>query len=185
MNYNVLSDSILAKLDEVSMVFGKFQQDQNLICPTGCGKCCFSPEVSCAPYELLPLALHLLKTKQAESFLEKLKESKSNLCPLLEVTDEKRGMGRCLHYRYRPYLCRAFGASARVGKNNQTDLSVCSNFEKGDSPANYDGIPFIDLWKRKLEGIDPHLSGNDLPINSALKIILEKVLLWDSYHEKN
>ncbi len=94
-------------------------------------------------------------------------------------------MGSCTHYRYRPYLCRAFGATARVGKNNQTDLSICVNLEKNENHnLNHKEIPFIDQWKRKLEALDPHLSGNELPINSALMIILEKVLLWDSYQER-
>lgn len=186
MENRELSNSIIKKYDEISKVFGEFQHKSKLSCPEGCGKCCFKPDISCSPYELLPLAFHLLDTNRAESFLEKAKESQNDRCLLLEVSDQAMGMGRCREYHHRPYICRAFGVSARHGKNNKIDYSICRVLKNNDQfipdfEFSSEEIPFIEIWKKRLEVLDPHLLEIEIPINQALVIILEKVLLWDSY----
>ncbi|MGZ3787327.1 MAG: YkgJ family cysteine cluster protein [Bacteriovorax sp.] len=184
-----LANSITHQYDEISKVFGEFQHKSKLPCPEGCGKCCFKPDISCAPYELLPLALHLLETKRAERFLEKAKEAHPSRCLLLEVTDEEKGMGRCSEYRFRPFICRAFGVSARHGKKGKVDYSICRILKDNDhfSPEfdfTENEIPFIEVWKKRFEALDPHLLEKEIPINEALVYILERALLWDSYREK-
>ncbi len=185
-----LSLSILNKYEEVSKVFGDFQKKNNLHCPTGCGKCCFNPEISCTPYELIPMALHLLATKKAEVYLEEAKIKKDGRCLFLKVTDEEKGLGSCREYEHRPFLCRAFGISARHGKNNQIEYNICKVFKDTNQiteDLNFaeSEIPFIEIWNKNLETLDPHFLEKEIPINHALIAILEKVLLWDSYQEKN
>lgn len=183
-----LSNSIKLKYDEISKVFGEFQHKSNLPCPEGCGKCCFKPNISCAPYELLPLAFYLLDSGSAESYLEKAKRTVGESCPFLVVKNEEKGMGVCSEYQYRPFICRAFGVTARHGKNDKIDYSICSVLKSNEqvfSKFREDEIPFIEVWKKRLESLDPHLLEKEIPINQALVIILEKVLLWDSYQEKN
>ncbi len=189
MTIEELSHSISISLDEVSKAFSEFQHKSKLPCPEDCIKCCVKPDISCAPYELLPLALYLLKNNKAELFLDKVAQAQNDRCILLEVSDEAKGMGRCSEYQFRPFICRAFGISARHGKNNKIDYSICRVLKENDHITKEitfaeEEIPFIEIWKKKLEALDPHLSEKEIPINQGLAIILEKVLLWDSFQEK-
>jgi hypothetical protein len=70
----LLKNLIHNQLEETAKVFSDFQNETTLICPNGCGKCCFKPNILCAPYELYPLANHLIENNLAEYFLEKLNE---------------------------------------------------------------------------------------------------------------
>lgn len=184
-----LAQTISLKYAEVSKVFNEFQQKTNLLCPEGCGKCCFKPDIACAPYELLPLALYLLKTNRAEIFLEKATQAQNDRCILLEISDEEKGKGRCSEYQFRPFICRAFGVSARHGKKDNIDYSICRVLKENDSFApqfsfTQEEIPFIEIWKKQLEALDPRLAEKEIPINQGLVILLEKVLLWDSLRQK-
>lgn len=183
-----LSEKIFQNLEKVSSVFSDFQNKSKLHCPPGCGQCCFKPYVSCSPYELLPLALSLLDSGRAESALESAYANKDKHCLLLNVTNAETGQGYCGEYQYRPFVCRAFGVSARHGKHG-VDYSICRVLKDSDtfSPdfgPNVEDIPFIEIWKKNLEALDPYLSDKEIPINQALIVILEKVLLWDSYQKK-
>jgi len=179
-----LSDSIKLKYDEISKVFGDFQQKSALTCPPGCGKCCFKPDISCTPYELLPMALHLLDQGRAERVLEKALENIHERCLFLQISDESAGKARCSEYDYRPFICRAFGVSARNGKKG-VDYSICRELKKNDLFTPDFGhvdedLPYIEVWKKRLETLDPKLLEKEIPINQSLAVILEKVLLWDS-----
>lgn len=172
----------------ISKVFGHFQERTKLVCPEGCGKCCLNPDISCAPYELLPFAFYLLENNLAQTFLEKAAANKGQYCILLEVKDESQGKATCSHYEYRPFVCRAFGVAARHSKNNTVEYSVCKVLKDKDeyqklSVLNLaeNEIAFIDIWKRRLCSLDPKLQEEEIPINEALAVILEMVLLWDQY----
>ncbi|MFA6236719.1 MAG: YkgJ family cysteine cluster protein [Bacteriovorax sp.] len=185
MQLEDLSNNILIKFKEISETFGGFQQRTKLRCPEGCGKCCFKPEISCSPFELLPLAFHLLKDGRAVSFLDNIKSLEVSHCPLLEVTNAELGYGRCTEYEYRPFLCRAFGVTARHGKNSQIDYSVCKVLQEdkifsADFMSSQEEIPFMNIWKKRFESLDPHLQEKEVPIKEGLIFMLEKVLLWDS-----
>lgn len=179
-----LSHSIQLKFDEISKVFGDFQSNSGLTCPSECGKCCFKPDISCAPYELLPMALHLLDIRQAESVLETALMNLDSRCLFLQITDEQNGKARCREYQHRPFICRAFGVSARRGKRG-TEYSICRELKSNnDYTPNFshidEDVPYIEVWKKRLESLDPKLLEKEIPINQALAIVLEKVLLWDS-----
>lgn len=188
MNLEFLAEEIMKQFAETSSVFGKFQQKSGLVCPTGCGKCCMNPEISCAPYELLPLVLHLVRHNRAEEMLLNAQSKTQQSCMFLEVSTDAKSSARCLEYHYRPFICRAFGVSARRGKNENIDFSICSTLKEENreqvaelsSLANLDEIPFIDVWKKQLMAIDPALLEVELPINQSLVLMLEKVLLLEN-----
>ncbi len=183
-----LTKNILDELELASQAFARFQSASQLTCPEGCGKCCFNPEVSCTPYELLPLAFYLLENNLAEDFLEKAKASLGEHCLLLTVIDKDKGKGNCSQYKFRPFVCRAFGVAARSNKNNLNELSICktlkeqSSFNLDDIHTKLTGeVPLLEVWKKRLEVIDPALNTIEKPINEALLIMLEKLLLLNSY----
>lgn len=172
------------QLEIVASVFGTFQKKSKLNCPSECGNCCFKPDISCTPYELLPLAFHLAENDLAESILEKARSQSSDRCIFLKVVDEEKGHGQCLEYKFRPYVCRVFGVAARKNKYGNADLSICSKLKEmyeHDLDVSSEEVPHIEKWKANLESLDPHLTEKEIPINQALIVILEKVLLVKSF----
>lgn len=185
-----LAQNIHTELEASSRVFGDFQKHSKLQCPPECGKCCFKPDLSCNPYELIPLAFYLVEKNLAEDILERAKDNIGRPCVLLEMKDETSGKGRCGHYSYRPFVCRAFGVAGRVAKDESIELSVCRELKLD---AHYqssefirltsENVPLLEVFKKRLESIDPKLLEEEIPINEAIIFILEKVLLWKSYQE--
>ncbi len=178
-----LSKKIHSKLNEVSTVFGQFQTQSTLNCPPGCGKCCYKSDISCSPYELLPMAFSLMENGKAEAVLAKAYSPNGLHCLFLEVKDELNRMGSCTEYENRPFICRAFGVSARYGKHQSIEVSICKTLrdKQGLMPLisySNDEIPHIDSWKKNLETIDPQLLLIERPINESIIFLLEKLLLW-------
>lgn len=184
-----LSQSLQQEYSDVSLVFSHFQKETGLICREGCGKCCFKTDIVCSPIELLPLGLSLISRNQAESMLEKCLSNLQNHCVLLEVQDADRGLARCSEYSFRPYICRAFGVSARKNKYGKPDFSICK-FIKEDWPEELTtmlqnefaekDLPYIELWRKKIESLDPAFLEQQLPINQSLAIMLEKLLFIEA-----
>jgi Fe-S-cluster containining protein len=190
MSHRELAKIIDQKLIEVSDVFGQFQKIVGLGCPVDCGKCCFKADISCSPYELLPMAFHLIDVGRAEAVLEKARLHKENHCLFLEVSDSASGTGRCSEYQHRPFICRAFGLAARRGKHEKIERSICKTLSEMQEAAPHiqftdDEIPLIDIWKKNMESIDPHLLAEEVPIHQGIVILLEKLLLWKNLSEQS
>lgn len=185
-----LSKNIEEKLTEVADVFSMAQSSAGLICPGECAKCCFKSDIYCSPYELLPMAYHLIDRGEAEEVLEKARLHIDDHCLFLDISDKIKGHGRCREYQHRPFICRAFGHSARVGKYDKRERSICKTLSEleANSPQLQiieSEIPLIDLWKKQVESIDPRLLIDELPIHQSLIFILEKLLLWESLSERS
>ncbi len=193
-NYNQLSKLILKEYDEISKEFSHFQVDSKLTCITGCGKCCFKPDIYCSPIELLPMALQLLKSGEAEKYLELSLSKQDERCVFLNVSDERSFKASCSQYAFRPLVCRTFGVSARHFKNGKIDFSVCKTL-KDNKPEEFNNLiqyqenlnnvklPFIDLCKSRLVTLDPQFLDSEFPINKSLRIILEKILYLSSLYD--
>jgi Fe-S-cluster containining protein len=174
----LLKNLIHTQLEETAQAFSEFQNKTTLLCPSGCGKCCFKPNITSAPYELFPLAHYLVENNLAEKYLEKIQINDDRICVLLNIQDKENGLGQCSHYEYRPFVCRAFGIAARTNKYQEQELVVCPTLKEVHSiKLDFKDAPNIHLWKKKLEAIDPKLTEKEIPINAGLKILLEKLLL--------
>lgn len=194
-HFEELSESITREFAAISKTFQAFQHASQLDCLNGCAKCCFKPDIYCSPIELLPMALDLLKRGEAQAMYEKCLEKQDDRCMFLNASDEEKFLGKCDEYTHRPLICRTFGVSARHGKNNSVEFSVCQVLRKEKSEelakileqhySSADELPFIDTGKSKLITLDPRFLEEERTINQSLKIILEKVLLYASYAEGN
>lgn len=190
-HHKELAEKILQEYTGISKEFSDFQTKSNLSCIEGCGKCCFKPDIYCSPYELLPLALELLEKGEAQQVYERCCEKENERCIFLNVKNEEKYKASCDAYMFRPLICRTFGVSVRHGKNKRVDVSVCKTLqdEKAieyndlltSSQNENSELPFIDQSKNGLLTLDPSLSDEEMPINKALKIMLEKVLLTHSF----
>jgi Fe-S-cluster containining protein len=187
-----LAHEIMGEFDRISKEFSSFQTASKLECIEGCGKCCFKPDIYCSPVELLPLALELLARGEAQEMYEKVLGKNNERCIFLNVDNEEKYVGKCSFYKNRPLVCRTFGVSARHDKDKKVEFSVCrplkekkaleyqSLLEKKFSLED-STLPFIDVCKNRLSALDPLFYEEEFPINQALTMILEKVLLYSAY----
>jgi Fe-S-cluster containining protein len=193
--HNILAEQILNEFNQISEEFSHFQNKSKLNCIEGCGKCCFKPDIYCSPYELLPMALEFLARGEAQGIYEKCLGKEKERCVFLNVQDEVKFKAQCDAYLFRPLVCRTFGVSLRHGKNERVDVSVCKPLQEtkkeiyneliANSFSTSDlSLPFIDSCKARLVSIDPKLQETELPINQALKIILEEVLFYSEYSKE-
>lgn len=138
------------------------------------------------------MAIELLERGEAQEAYEKAKAYQGKNCFFLSVENDEKYLGKCTEYQHRPLICRAFGVSARHGKNERIEFSVCQvlkeqksdEFQKllaGLDRNELKSIPFIDQEKGHIAAIDPRFLEREYPIAQSLTIILEKVLLLAQY----
>lgn len=168
-----------------------FKSETSLHCLTGCGKCCSKPDIDASPLEFLPWAFHLFLNGKAEETLLELDNSSISTCYIYRpfaLLEEYNGS--CSNYRYRGLICRLFGYAASRDKYGQLRLATCkiikenqlenfNNTEEAISKGLY--VPIFTDYYMQLSQIDYRLATTMLPINDALKIAIEEVLLYYAY----
>jgi Fe-S-cluster containining protein len=178
-------ESVLKKLDEE---IAAFQSWSALHCKFGCGKCCFKPDIEATILEFIPFAYHLHQQDKAFEWLEKLKESNSSVCLILNPTQS--GAGLCSEYTHRGLICRLFGYSARTNKYSERELVTCQiikteqseNYQKAvEGIASGNTVPMMNQFYMQLHGIDMDLTRDFYPINVAIKKAIETVLHYYAY----
>lgn len=191
-----LRDLALEVLNEYQLLseeFGSFQAQAGLHCLSGCGACCNNPQVEASVLEMLPLALHLFDTGQAEHYLEQMQDSGGFACHLFERHSLDGLKGACSVYEWRPGICRMFGVAGYRSKTDVPTLSICSTI-KNQMPAKYaDALiavttsspPMLTHGRQRIAKIDYTLGDKLLPINLALQLALEKVLMLSTYGSVN
>ncbi|HRI80579.1 MAG TPA: YkgJ family cysteine cluster protein, partial [Cyclobacteriaceae bacterium] len=178
-------ESVFQKLDEE---IAQFQAQTTLHCKSGCGKCCFKPDIEATVLEFLPFALHLYQNSQAEEWYEKLKLSTPEICLILNPTQS--GAGLCSDYPYRGLICRLFGYSARTNKHGERELVTCKVIKEEQGAAYQEAgrkiregahVPVMSDYYMQLHGIDFELTKDFYPINEAIRRALETVMHYYAY----
>jgi len=165
-----------------------FQEWSGLHCASGCGKCCFKPDINATILEFLPLAYHAFKENKAIELYEKVKDQPESLCIIL---DSQRTQGMCSNYKNRGMICRIFGYSARMNKYGKPEMITC-RIIKTEQEINYknavdkivDGsgsIPIAERYYMQLMMIDDELGKTLYPINVAIRKALEVVMHYYAY----
>jgi Fe-S-cluster containining protein len=185
------------KIDAVNEVFKQldariaaFQSETTIHCKFGCGKCCFKPDIEASVLEFLPFALYLYQSKQAEVWLEKLKQNSDALCMILNPTQP--GTGLCSEYKHRGLICRLFGYSARTNKYGTKELVTCQVIKTEQASAYQSAsakiesgvdVPVMNQVYMQLHAIDFELAQKFYPINEAIHQALETVLQYYAYRD--
>lgn len=133
-------DEILKKLDgtiteeriiQVMKLYDKLEKKQEKFCDKfdihcceGCGSCCehFTPDIN--EVEALFLAYGLIKENRDQEVLELLHSKnmdEEHYCPLYRENNPFH----CSVYKYRPLICRLFGASASHDKEGKCVFKKC------------------------------------------------------------
>jgi Fe-S-cluster containining protein len=167
----------------------QFEKASGLGCVPGCGKCCAHPNIEASPLEFLPWAFHLFLNGEIEKTLQILKKSKSSACIIykpLSIIDQ----GRCNSYKYRGLICRLFGFAANTDKYGVLRLATCKIIKDGQADKYNSAaeaitkglyVPVFTEYYMQLNQIDFRLGNIILPVNEALKMALEEVLLYYAY----
>jgi len=177
--------------DRLDSEISKFQNNTNLHCISGCGKCCTKPDIEASPLEFLPWAFHLFLNGLAKKTLDELNNTSNSICyiyqPLSLLENYK---GSCGNYKYRGLICRLFGYAANKDKYGQLRLITCKIIKESQSVElkNADEainkklkVPVFTDYYMKLNQIDFRLGNTFLPINEALKTAIMEVLHYYNY----
>ncbi|KHT48286.1 fe-s-cluster oxidoreductase [Alteromonas marina] len=201
-----LSSQVMDVYQSLSQEFSAFQSSQSLSCVEKCGACCNKPDIEVSPLEMLPLALYLFDTGQAEQVFDELQSYSGFACKQYQRLSLDGTEGYCGIYEYRPGICRMFGAAGYKTKSGEATLSVCKPIKQavpekyaaaliaiqpawGQSnnsdpmPISNSKPPMIAEGRQKLAQLDYELGDKLMPINDALRYILEKILTLSFYSQ--
>ena len=159
--FKELSDSVKDLYQEMDTESQSYSLNNKVSCPKKCDHCCKNSEVSSTPLEMLPLALELIKNNQTDLDWTK-------------TTCLFNNQG-CQVYNYRPTVCRLFGW-VKVSAKEGSRLSICPKVSSNQ--VLEPNAPDIEQWSRKIKELDPNLGSDLHPINQSLKIMIEKILLY-------
>lgn len=181
--------------DALDVQIRTFQNESKLSCLSSCGKCCSKSDIEATVLEFLPLAYHLYKDGKAIEVLEEIGSSESSYCYVLQPFIGQEEKGFCGNYKYRGMICRLFGFSARKDKYGNKNLVTCKSI-KENQPEEYAtvvsklstdsvSVPMMGNYSMMLHAIDFELGSKYYPINTAIKLAIEKVLSYYSYRSRS
>jgi Fe-S-cluster containining protein len=178
-------------LVEISETTEKFAANVSYKCRVGCGACCMKPHIEAQVTEMLPMARYIIESGLFEDIFEKLSFSEQSGCLMFQAHSDGEEKGRCTAYEFRPSVCRLFGFSAVQKKSGPPELANCHWQKKLyptellESQAKINAgmeVPIISDFRFKLQNLAPTAAmGTPMPINKALKIALEKLIMDDQY----
>ncbi len=192
--------SVVRKVRAVEKVFTaldveikSFQNASQITCLTGCGKCCFKPDIEATPLEFLPMAFDLFLTKRIDEVHEQLVSGGQAHCHLFTPKPLSLDRGACGQYVHRGLICRLFGYSAMKDKDGLRKYVTCktikeSQAEKVEAVQNelnngYE-IPMMSDYYFQIRSIDPDLGTVRYPINLAMRKAIEYVLAYYAYRRR-
>jgi Fe-S-cluster containining protein len=193
--FKISTLSIIEKVLAVEQVFKNLDEDissfqgwSGLHCKFGCGKCCFKADIEATVLEFLPFAHFLYQQDKAFEWLERIKSNPSEICHVLNPTQESAGL--CSEYPHRGLICRLFGYSARTNKYGKRELVTCQIIKTEQAIAYQEAstkieadkpVPVMNHYYMQLHGIDQQLAQDFYPINEAIKRAIETVLHYYAY----
>lgn len=162
-----------------------FKKNSGLACVSGCSACCVKPDIEATVLEFLPAAYELYMTNSYEPVLEKLNSLEDTSCIFYNPMNLG---GACTNYQNRGMVCRLFGFSSKLDKYAKLTLVSCKILKQQVDPETISAklikAPDMNGYYMKLFGIDPELATKYFPINQAIKIALEIVLLHFQYRKR-
>ncbi|WP_420933980.1 YkgJ family cysteine cluster protein [Alteromonas sp. A081] len=166
-----LSSQVMDVYQELSVEFGSYQRSQGLGCIEKCGACCNKPDIEVSPLEMLPYALHLFDSGQAEQVYNELEAYSGFACKQYQRLSLDGNEGYCGIYEYRPGICRMFGAAGYKTKQGEATLSVCKPI-KNAVPEKY-ATALIAI--NGAGDAASNRSSSDLASNSALNSMASRL----------
>lgn len=179
---NSSAQRILSLAEQVVKLYSDLEKDQSALslCPSGCRNCCDTPakNIEATILEFLPLAIQIISYQYKYlELLEKLeKVDEEDRCVLFEPNVAVKPEGGCSIHRYRPLVCRLFGASCVVRKNQRQPLACHVLHQSLGEQLHL--LPDAQQYNTRLIAIDFFLSQERYDINTALRKALQYVGLY-------
>lgn len=165
--------SIYERLKKIRRIYEKLEKKQvkfcntfNIHCEDECGECCehFTPDISKVEAEFL--AYGLIKENKADLVLELLrnKQISDHYCPLYIKNSDHH----CSVYKWRPLICRLFGACASKDKNGNPTFKKCKwntigkDINEEEFESNKNAIILMSDYGESVSNIDPNESTTTL-----------------------
>jgi uncharacterized protein len=179
-----------ALFTEVNSRTRAFQKKTGLTCPERCGACCESPHIETNELEMLPLADELIRSGKASEWYA-LAEARNFIgqCVFFVPSSSDKASGCCQVYAWRPLICRLFAFAGNRDKHGRVRLVTCKVIKAADpdraektlsdvASGQVNPPVMADLIMRA-STLDPEMSRESLPINTAFKKAVERLWLHE------
>ena len=151
-----------------------------------CNACCRKTDIEASPIEFIPLAAWLYESGKVDEFMTRLdKSDETGYCPLFSPEAWREGNWGCQNYEKRGLICRLFGFGYRLNREGIPELVTCKVMKESCpeavAKARQSGIetpeevPLFRNYSMRLYSIDPDLAIQQLPINKAIRLAIEKL----------
>lgn len=191
MKLRDIMDNISSIYFEIENNNRKISEETGLQCVDGCGACCNNTDIEESVLTMLYSADILYKEGKAEFYLDLLNDNEETMCIFYEYNQHNKNIGRCREYKARGLVCRLFGFAGKKGKHGEVVFAPCERVRENNKEAekiinsymeNGGEIPIMQHYGYKILALDPNMGTKRYPINTALKIALEKILFIYSYN---
>lgn len=176
-------DEVFRELDEHLALM---TSETGMKCLHLCNVCCRKTDIEASPIEFISLAASLYESGMVDEFLIRLdKSDATGYCVLFAPEAWKDGNWACKDYEKRGLICRLFGFGYRLNREGIPELVTCKilkeNCPEAVAKARQSGneapdkVPLFRNYSMQLYSIDPDLATNQLPINKAIRLAIEKL----------
>jgi uncharacterized protein len=182
MNIEGLSE-LVDLYDTIDEKVNVLSKQTGIACKKFCSTCCETPStnIETTIFEMMPLCLDLWQTNMAENILNRISSTDpAGQCIFYTSGKLHDGVGYCSIYKYRPLVCRLFGFSAVIKKNNEIDIFACSIIKKNFiseiskiKENKWDDIILISYYSRQCSSLNASLGEQKYSVNMAVKLGLE------------
>ncbi|HOJ88478.1 MAG TPA: YkgJ family cysteine cluster protein [Pseudothermotoga sp.] len=175
-----MTERITLLAQEVLNLYAELEKCQSNLfsCPQGCRICCNTPayNIEVTILEFLPLAIHLIDSNQSD-WIERIERSVDDEpCVLFQPDMSLKPEGGCLFHQFRPLVCRLFGASFTVRKDQKQVLACRLLRQKVQQSIHL--LPSAQDYNTRLISIDFFLAKDTYGINTALRKAVEYAGLY-------
>jgi Fe-S-cluster containining protein len=176
-------DKVFRELDEH---IEKTTAKSGMKCIHLCSSCCRKTDIEASPIEFIPLAVSLYESGKVDEFMIMLDRSdETEYCVLFSPDAWKEGKWACMNYEKRGLICRLFGYGYRLNRDDIPELVTCKIMKESCPEAVTkarrlgikapDSVPLFRNYSMQLYSIDPNLATQQLPINKAIRLAIEKL----------
>lgn len=175
-----MTERITLLTQQVLELYTDLEQHQKnfVMCSYGCRMCCdvSALNIEVTVLEFLPLAMYLVSENQLEWIDRAEKATDEDRCILFQPDSKLKPEGGCLFHKIRPLVCRLFGASFTIRKDQKQFLACQLLHEKVQVPLHL--LPNAQDYHTRLLGIDFFLAQKAYGINTALRKAIQYVGLY-------
>jgi len=191
MSIKLSVQAVLKFYSKVDRKLSKVKNQTGLRCLPGCGQCCNKADLETTVLEFLPAAQYLFRNNRADEILEKCNRAQDDgICIFYSGINSLERGGFCTIYEYRGLICRLFGFSASLNKHGNPVLSTCKPIKSefineitlADEYINKGiNLPVVSQYYSQLYNIDYNLSTRFYPVNKAIRLAIEKVMMDNAF----